>query len=331
MAPAAVGIDVGGTKIAAAVVAADGSTSLYIREPTPREGREDRPAAAPRPSEATADSEPQARASTPTTGAAREERGVGCGPSTATAATTATALVDRLARTAQARGMNIERAGVGVPEYVSPDGRITNALVLPSLQNLPARSPAGVEMLVDSDVRCAAAAEARFGHGRHRDSFLFVVIGTGISSTLVLDGRPWAGHRGEAIALGELRVDPGAALRPDAALTVEQQASGRAIEAAVEAAGPVQGDDPRHTRSVIVTGAAQIIACALRDAVAMLDPAAVIVGGGLGSSRGGFFEALAAHYQELTTSRPQPPDLLQARLGADAGVIGAGLLALAQH
>ena len=55
--------------------------------------------------------------------------------------------------------------------------------------------------------------EQRFGLGRDHPGFLFVSIGTGISHSLVLDGRVWPGNRGEALAIGEFPVRPGLVLR----------------------------------------------------------------------------------------------------------------------
>lgn len=286
MTPVAVGIDVGGTKIAGAVVDEDGAIRSTETVATPtQEGDQ--------------------------------------------SASEALALIDRLARRGAEGGWAVEQAGVGVPEYVTPHGRISSALVLPSLQALPAASGSGLPILIDSDVRCAARAEARLGHGLTLASFLFVIIGTGISSTLVIDGRLWPGHRGEAIALGELPADPALALHPGGPLTVEEQASGRAINDAVEAAD-ASGDrrEAASHRAAIETRAGQIVATALTCAVQLLDPAAVVVGGGLGSSRGDFFRSLSRHYGELIRGRPQPPPLVQAHLGPQAGVIGAGLLAL---
>ena len=69
------------------------------------------------------------------------------------------------------------------------------------------------------------------------------------------------------------------------------------------------------------------MARAVVSAVHLLDPAAVVMGGGLGASEGPFFGSLARDHAALTTRRPEPPPLLQARLGNRAGVIGAGLLA----
>ena len=275
---AAIGVDVGGTKIAGAIVAETGECRDLRVIPTPR-GR-----------------------------GARTDAEI-------------VTLIDELVSRGTEEGLILTRAAVGVPEYVTPTGQITSDLVVGSLGRLPGETPGGAKILIDSDVRCAARAESRFGHGQNLDSFLFVIIGTGISSTLVIDGRLWAGHRGEAIALGELSVDPALALRPGAPLTVEEQASGRAISEAV-------GADRGTGQAEAEARAGEIVARALNDAVRLLDPAAVIIGGGLGTSDGDFFRSLSRHYLDYADARQNPPPLLQARLGSHAGIVGAGLLAL---
>ena len=282
---AAIGIDVGGTKIGGAVVAESGAVLYREAVSSPR-----------------------------------GPHGVDPG------AAETMALLERLeARAAQA-GLGLRGAGIGVPEYVTPDGRIASRLVLAPDADLPATTRSGMPIVIDSDVRCAARAEHRLGHGRRFGSFVFASIGTGISHTLVVDGRIWPGHRGEAIALGEMPVDQRLVIRPDAPATVEQQASGRALE---QAAASGTGDDIR-TRDIrtrdIVTRAGEIVARALADLVLLVDPAAVVIGGGLGSSRGPYTEALARQFSHLTRRRPAAPALLQARLGNDAGAIGVGLL-----
>lgn len=301
MTRAAVGIDVGGTKIAGGLVAA--APTLHRA--------------------ATADAPTLHRAVT-------ADAPTPADPNGDRSAAVTLDLIERLARRAAADGLVVSRAGVGVPEYVTPRGRITSALVTPSLRTLPDASDSGLPIVVDSDVRCAARAESRFGHGRDLASFLFVIIGTGISSTLVVGGRLWTGHRGEAIALGELAVDPALALRPSAPVTVEEQASGRAIREAEHRAGAnLDGQrEASERRANLEDRAGAIVAAALSNAVALLDPAAVVLGGGLGTADGDFFRSLGSRYRALVGGRSNAPPLMQARLGPHAGIIGAGLLAL---
>ncbi len=285
MNPVAIGIDVGGTKIAGALVDADGGITSTATLPSPR----------------SADgADPRAAATT--------------------------SLIENMLDAATTDGRAVTAVGIGVPEYVTPTGEIASAEVLAwnpgDLDEVRSR----VEVLIDSDVRCAARAERDVGGGDRFDSFLFVSIGTGVSHTLCLNDRLVTGHRGEAIALGELPVDGAQALRHDAPLTVEQQASGRAIELYLQ--GKTDGlADPADRGSVDEASslAGRIMAAAIVNAIGLLDPQAVILGGGLGSSSGAYTTALVAEAGALLARRPNAPAILRSKLDNRGGVIGAGL------
>ena len=97
---------------------------------------------------------------------------------------------------------------------------------VPVREKLSEIAPAQVE----SDVRAAAVAEAMFGAGRGHRWFAYVTVGTGISSCLVQDGQAFKGARGNAIALSSSPLSTvcthcGAKLRP----VLEEFASGPAI------------------------------------------------------------------------------------------------------
>jgi glucokinase len=182
------------------------------------------------------------------------------------------------------------------------------------------------DVIIESDVRCAALAESREGHGRAATSCLYVTVGTGISHTMVIDGKPWSGRRGEAIAFGELSVSAEACLVDGAPLTVEGQASGLTLERVASDLGvsPLATGDTRLDAARRRAG--QTIANALAGAVVLFDPAIVVLGGGFGVSAGAFGEAIDEHYAALTTTRPDAPTLVRSALGTRAGVIGAGLV-----
>ena len=76
---------------------------------------------------------------------------------------------------------------------------------LPVQQRLSAIAPAQVE----SDVRAAALAEAIFGAGRGHRLFVYVTVGTGISCCLVQDGRPFKGAKGKRAHHGEQSAQHG--------------------------------------------------------------------------------------------------------------------------
>lgn len=67
----------------------------------------------------------------------------------------------------------------------------------------------GVPCVVESDVRCGAVAEWRCGAGRDRPGMFYVSLGTGLSAVSIVDGQVIRGERGEAIALGEWDVGDG--------------------------------------------------------------------------------------------------------------------------
>src|SRR5262249_9460595 len=126
--------------------------------------------------------------------------------------------------------------GVSVPELVDLDGLVATDVVVPGLTgDLKEWAEIGVER-VESDVRAAAYAEARVGAGRGFPSFGYMSIGTGISSTFVLDGVAWPGAHGAAILLGSGPFGP--KLSPDGRpYPLEGLASGPAMVAAYRALG----------------------------------------------------------------------------------------------
>ncbi len=290
MNPVAIGIDVGGTKIAGALIGPDGSTTTACVVPTPRTG---------------SGADPGAMATSN--------------------------LVGRLLTEAEHAGLAVVGIGLGVPEYVTPDGRISSAEVLDwRPEDLDAMG-AGIEVTVESDVRCGALAERVVGDGGGYASFLFVSIGTGISHTLSIGDRLLPGHRGEAIALGEFPVAADQAIRADAPLTVESQASGRAIEdhltrqrSEQRSAGPASSS---ASSDELAARAGRIVAAAIVAAVGLVDPEVVILGGGIGSSQGPYTESLIDEAGQRLARRPGAPVILRSQLGNRGGMLGAGLAA----
>lgn len=228
--------------------------------------------------------------------------------------------------------------GVGVPELVDPAGRITSAQTLdwrgpPVCERLGEIAPATIE----ADVRAAALAEARLGAGRSFADFAYISVGTGISSTLVIDGRPYPGARGGALVLATGAVTvPCPRCGQLTSFVLEDYASGRALAARFSAARgePVAGAEAvlaaaaagDAAAQAIVESAAETLGGAIGWLVNVADPAAVVVGGGLGSAPGRFWERLAdATRRHIWSESARSLPLRQARLGPDAGWIGAAL------
>ena len=215
------------------------------------------------------------------------------------------ALALRVRDQAAAAGSRVTAVGVGMPEYVR-DGSLTSAEVF-AWTRQPGEVLAGLggPVAVESDVRCAALAEASLREDT--PSLLYVSWGTGLSSTLVVGGRCLAGRRGEAIALGEWPV--AAAVDASWPGNLETYASGRGIA--------LRGDE---------AGAADAVAHAVVALVQVLDPDVVVLGGGVGTSGGPLQTGVRDAVPRLL-ARPCPPPVEAARAGADAGLLGAARIA----
>jgi glucokinase len=242
-------------------------------------------------------------------------------------------VAERLRLRAEERGDVLLSVGIGVPEYVNEAGLLTSRLVMEwDVQVLDLFGHLG-RVEVESDVRCAAIAESILGAGRSLTSFLYVSIGTGISSCLVLDGQPWRGTRGEAIAFGELVV--ARSKNGGVGVTLEEfasgagmclrysEATGRGVLGAEELMALAEAGDA-EAQDILATSL-HALGAALTAAVDILDPSALIVGGGLGTSGGFWWDHLSAEYRAGTAKRPGAPPLLESALGSDAGAIGAAL------
>ena len=191
--------------------------------------------------------------------------------------------------------------GVSVPELVDLDGLVATDVVVPGLTgDLKEWAEIGIER-VESDVRAAAHAEARVGAGRGFPSFCYMSIGTGISSTFVLNGAIWPGAHGAAILLGSGPFGP--KLNPDGRpYPLEELASGPALVAAYRALGgratsaqeilDRYDSDPLAAQAITEAGSAAGQGAALL--VNVLDPHALIVGGGLGCVAGPYWQCLEA-------------------------------------
>ena len=111
-------------------------------------------------------------------------------------------LAEQLLAEAQAQAWPVAGLGVSLCELVDMDGNVTSGHAVDWL-NLPVRAEFSrlAPAVVEADVRAHALAEATWGAGQPHRQFVFVTAGTGISSCLVLDGRPHAGARGNALVL----------------------------------------------------------------------------------------------------------------------------------
>jgi glucokinase len=227
-----------------------------------------------------------------------------------TAATTLDQLSDVVARTRE--GLDVAGVGVGICELVDNDGRVrSHESVTWSERDLEdALGP----VVVEADVRAGAVAESRLGSGAGLSSFVYVTVGTGISHTLVVDGQPYRGTHGYAQLIGSgalVFTCPHCGTR--VRLSAEDVASGAALARGAAAAAD----------------AGETLGSFLALLVNVLDPEALVVGGGLGTAGGEYWDALVRGVRgHVWADHVRDVPVLRAALGTHSGVIGAGLVGL---
>lgn len=248
-------------------------------------------------------------------------------------------IADEIIALAKAEGRPAASIGIAVPELVDLEGRVCSDWNF-SIETISAEigSLLGIPAMADSDVRAAAHAEARFGAGVSLDSFVYLSLGTGMSYSLVINGRPWSGANGFAIHFASSSL--ALPMADGTGLTVanaEDFASGKGMQRTfadrtrkpladgVRTLEAMSADgDPASTR--VLDEAAEVTGRLMAQMINMIDPQAVVLGGGLGCSVGRYREKLEQHMREnIWAERCRSIPLLLAALGEGAGVVGAAL------
>ena len=249
--------------------------------------------------------------------------------------------------------------GIGAPGMVDRHGVLRFAPNLPGavgadLARLLGERLPGAEIVVENDANCAALAEYELGAAAGCDHVLVVTLGTGIGGGLIVDGRIQTGAYGFAGEIGHMVVDPSGPPCPCGRRGCwERYASGGGLgRLAREAAYAgrlhevvaLAGGDPEDVRGEHVTRAALggdagalavveelgwWIALGLANLAAVVDPARIVLGGGLAEAGEILFRPTRRAFTQLVEGATNRPviEITAARLGERAGAVGAALAA----
>ncbi len=197
---------------------------------------------------------------------------------------------------------------------------------------------------IDNDVNALAIGEGRFGAGLDLQDALYVAVGTGVGGALVLGNAVWRGRSWTAGEIGHLLVDwqGGRICSCGQRGHLEAYAAGPAIAARYHALAGVgaavdmravaqraHDGDPR-ARAVIAEGA-HILGEALGGLLNAVDVQAVIVGGSLIEIGDLWWHSLEAALRANPMPGPARVILRPAKLGQNAVLVGAAALALDEH
>lgn len=233
--------------------------------------------------------------------------------------------------------------GIGVPGFVNAgEGVVIHASNL-ELHDVNLKlwfeKEFSVPCVVQGDARVGALAEREFGAARGSDSLLYIVIGTGVGSGMILDGQVYEGDHFVAGEIGHT------ILNPDGDLCacgkhgcLETFVSGPRLIAAYQRRLLRDEDVTAKTLSeraaagepdaiAVFREAAQTLALALANYCTILDPAIVVIGGGVSLAGPVLFEPLREFFPEYASPLASKSiKIVPAELGDRSGVVGASLL-----
>jgi len=259
------------------------------------------------------------------------------------------AIADRVGAL-RARFPGIEALGVGVPGAVDYEAGVTYNLTnvrgwsaVPLRDQLQARS--GLFTVLDNDANCMAFAEWRFGAGQGFRNVVCVTLGTGVGGGLILNGGLYRGSAYAAGEIGQMSVDLDGVEGPYGNSGALERYIGNRQIAAMAAemyrargeVGPVdlspeslatrarEGDE---TAREAWREVARYLAACLMNTVYLLNPDAIVIGGGVSHAGELLFDPLKLRLKEtLTEECYHHLSVLPARFGNTAGIIGSSALA----
>jgi glucokinase len=210
----------------------------------------------------------------------------------------------------------------------------------------------GINSIVENDANSAAWAERVYGAGKGQENVIMITVGTGLGGAAIVDGKPLRGANGTGAEFGHMRVAPGGELCGCGIRgCFEQYASGTALMRQTKAAiakdpdsakdllargdGTITGllgnhiTDAARAGDKLAIGVLENLGDWLGQGIATLamlfDPAIVVIGGGVIDAGELLLEpARRAMMREMPFVGKHPvPEIVAAKLGNDAGLVGA--------
>jgi glucokinase len=261
-----------------------------------------------------------------------------------------------LASAAGVHGL-IRGVGICAPGPLDPNtGVVLNPPNLPCWRNFPLAAEVAriyrVPVKVDNDANAAGLAETLWGSGRGYRNVFYVTIGTGIGTAILLDGRIYHGRTGAAAEGGHMSIDyngprcgcgkrgcievlaagPAIARRARTELENGRQsmlfelAGGKPDQLTGEMVGRAAAAGDRAANQVLQE-TVELLSFWFGNIVDLLEPDVMIVGGGVASMLQPFFGEIRDRLPGCCVNqRSKEIPLVSARYGEDAGVAGGAAL-----
>lgn len=249
---------------------------------------------------------------------------------------------------------DIASVGVGVPGIADREGNVIRCTNM-GWENVPFRKVfteyLDKPLFIDNDANVAALAESVAGVSKGTSSSVFITLGTGIGSGIILNGRIWSGFHGAGGELGHTILmsggtpctcgNRGCTERYCSATALIHMAR-EAVEIHPESEILTVAGSPDKINAKVVIDAAKhgdslaeelfrrfvsYLAQTIANVVNFLDPEVIVLGGGVSKAGNFLLDAVQKEYPHYVLFNTLPlPDIKLAVLGADAGIIGASML-----
>ena len=251
---------------------------------------------------------------------------------------------------------DIYSIGIGIPGVAEADNGVVFNCTNLGWINVPLRQEMqkyiNKPIFIDNDANVAALAESYFGVSAGYKSSVMITLGTGVGGGIVINGRPWAGAHGRGGEIGHMTLVPdGAPCTCGNNGCVERYCSATALirtakqecysfpnTSILTKAG---GDINRVNAKIVIDAAkegdasalrvfnsfARYLAMAINNITAFFDPDIIVLGGGVSHSGDFLLNSVSALLPRYQMFKALPiPRLALAKLGNEAGIVGAAML-----
>ena len=212
------------------------------------------------------------------------------------------------------------------------------------------------QVRIDNDANAAALAEAKWGAGRHYRNVFYATIGTGIGTGVVIDGYVFHGRTGLATEGGHVGIDPngprcncgkrgciealaaGPAIARRAREKLAQAGGAAAKSALLELAGGKCDAVTSETvaraywagdaiAKDVMRETLDLLAYWLGNVIDLIEPDVIVIGGGVSSMLSPFLDEIRARWVGACLNPyPQDTPVVLAHYKEDAGIAGAAAL-----
>jgi glucokinase len=263
-------------------------------------------------------------------------------------------LIDAMVRTVEdlrVRHQGVASVGVGMPGFVNYEkGMIYNLTNVANWEAVPLRqileARLGLPVAIDNDANCMAFAEWHCGAGRGFQHVVFISLGTGVGGAIIANGQMIRGAHHGAGEIGQTSIDHQGRVghygnigaledyigNSEITARAREAYAAAGIQKSLEECTPVALAAASHAGDQIALGqweaSAKMLATAVMNCCWLLNPEAIVIGGGVARAGELLFDPLRKSlFAQLSGPFKDELVILPAAFGHEAGTIGAAALA----